>query len=145
VHDEITVTRSEQPSIQPPPSLLTNSHPIWKDQLSLFLQQHKEDSERKRKRMSVTTNATTINKRTKASLSHANTDALCCEGGVWSRALYRYNVWTGLYMLEPHERIFFHIFGWMFLCSLVLYLGVFWNGFMDGLMDDDKTRGTTNK
>jgi hypothetical protein len=44
-------------------------------------------------------------------LSNTNTDALCCEEGFFSRALYRYNLWTGLYMLEQHERIFFHIFG----------------------------------
>jgi hypothetical protein len=65
-------------------------------------------------------------------LSNTNTDALCCEDGFFSRALYRYNLWTGLYMLEQHERIFFHIFGWMFLFSLFLYIGVFAHGFIDG-------------
>lgn len=66
-------------------------------------------------------------------LSNTNTDVLCCEEGFFNRALYRYNLWTGLYMLEQHERIFFHIFGWLFLCSLFLYVGVFLNGFIDGL------------
>jgi hypothetical protein len=65
-------------------------------------------------------------------LSNTNTDALCCERGFFNRALYRYNLWTGLYMLEQHERIFFHIFGWLFLTSLFLYVGVFVNGFIDG-------------
>ena len=67
-------------------------------------------------------------------LSNTNTDALCCDEGFFSRALYRYNLWTGLYMLEQHERIFFHIFGWLFLTSLFLYVGVFVNGIIHGFM-----------
>lgn len=74
----------------------------------------------------------------KKPLSNTNTDELCCDDdGFWSRAMYRYNVWTGLYMLEQHERIFFHIFGWMFLCSFSLYATVFLHGFIDALRGVD--------
>mmetsp|Transcript_103 Transcript_103/g.139 ORF Transcript_103/g.139 Transcript_103/m.139 type:complete len:82 (+) Transcript_103:161-406(+) len=66
-------------------------------------------------------------------LSNTNTDQLCCEGGFFSRALYRFNLWTGLYMLERHERVIFHIFGWLFLCSFCLYMGVLLHGLYDGL------------
>lgn len=50
-----------------------------------------------------------------------------------SKFMYRYNIWTGLYMLEWDERLGFHIFGWLFLSSLVIYLTVFGKGFVDGI------------
>jgi hypothetical protein len=67
--------------------------------------------------------------------TNTNTDVLCCDddAGFLTRAMYRYNLWTGLYMLEQDERIFFHLFGWVFLFSLFLYLGVFFHGFIDGV------------
>mmetsp|Transcript_3463 Transcript_3463/g.5782 ORF Transcript_3463/g.5782 Transcript_3463/m.5782 type:complete len:102 (-) Transcript_3463:188-493(-) len=66
--------------------------------------------------------------------TNTNTDVLCCDDGFLAKAMYRYNLWTGLYMLEQDERLFFHIFGWMFVFSLSLYMGVFLHGFVDGLL-----------
>ena len=38
-------------------------------------------------------------------------------------------------MLNPSERFFFHVFGWMFLGSLFLYSGVFTKGLFDGFRE----------
>mmetsp|Transcript_25151 Transcript_25151/g.58482 ORF Transcript_25151/g.58482 Transcript_25151/m.58482 type:complete len:94 (-) Transcript_25151:492-773(-) len=72
-------------------------------------------------------------------LTNTNTDTICLDAskGWFGKAMYRYNLWTGLYMLNQRERIFFHVFGWMFLVSLFLYMSVFVRGFMDGFFSSD--------
>jgi Small subunit of serine palmitoyltransferase-like len=71
---------------------------------------------------------------TRTKISNTNTDSQCFQGGFIQKALYRYNLWTGLYMLEPDERLWFHIFGWLFLSSFVTYMGVFAKGFIHGIL-----------
>mmetsp|Transcript_3968 Transcript_3968/g.4875 ORF Transcript_3968/g.4875 Transcript_3968/m.4875 type:complete len:85 (-) Transcript_3968:394-648(-) len=73
-------------------------------------------------------------------LSKTNTDTLCLDTRpeassipLWIRkAVYRYNLWTGMYMLEPHERHALNVlFGTLALMGC-LYTYVFWKGFFDG-------------
>ena len=67
-------------------------------------------------------------------LTNTNTDTLCCGANefFWKKWLYRFNLWTGLYMLNPYERTVFHIVGWFSLTVSLLYIYVFWKGFVDG-------------
>jgi hypothetical protein len=58
--------------------------------------------------------------------------------------LYRMNLWTGLYMLNPYERATFHVVGWVVFVSCSLYFYVFWQGFKDGLLNQDHSYSTTN-
>jgi hypothetical protein len=76
---------------------------------------------------------------TSTKISNTNTDSQCYNGGIVGKALYRYNLWTGLYMLEWDERLGFHVFGWLFLSSLVAYLSVFGKGFWDGILAGDES------
>jgi hypothetical protein len=68
-------------------------------------------------------------------LTNTNTDLQCCESaaGLLQKSLYRFNLWTGLYMLNPYERTTFHVLGWISMVAFVLYMAVFLNGFMDGV------------
>mmetsp|Transcript_28755 Transcript_28755/g.41784 ORF Transcript_28755/g.41784 Transcript_28755/m.41784 type:complete len:97 (-) Transcript_28755:427-717(-) len=90
-------------------------------------------------------------------LSKTNTDAMCCptpstapttrstssKGGrhVIDKCIYRYNLWTGLYMLEPHERYVFNASMAVFVCCVCLYWGVFvrafWVGWRDAVEEHD--------
>ena len=45
---------------------------------------------------------------------------------------YRYYLWTGLYMLETHERIAFHIVVGPIVLAFCLYVGVFARGVAEG-------------
>jgi len=45
---------------------------------------------------------------------------------------YHYYLWTGLYMLETHERIAFHIVVFPILIAFCIYCGVFVGGVLDG-------------
>jgi hypothetical protein len=71
-------------------------------------------------------------------LSNTNTDALCCDttsnGVVRSirTFVYRFNLWTGLYMLEKHEQWAFLLAGWFCTSAFLLYIGVFSLGFLEG-------------
>lgn len=73
-------------------------------------------------------------------LSKTNTDSLCHDTSqsvnpVWRALklyLYRFNLLTGLYMLEPHERVLFHLVVGIFTTTICLYLGVFGRGFVAG-------------
>lgn len=73
-------------------------------------------------------------------LSNTNTDALCCDTTsnvvvkTFNTFMYRFNLWTGLYMLEKHERFCFHTAGWCCTCAFLLYIGVFCRGFMEGFL-----------
>ena len=70
-------------------------------------------------------------KRTKP-LTNTNTDMLCANGSILSLYMYRFNLWTGLYMLNPYERVVFHVVGWSSLTVSLLYVYVFWKGFAEG-------------
>ena len=71
-------------------------------------------------------------------LTKTNTDALCppTDGNpvlVRLRTLrYRYCLWTGLYMLETHEKIAFHFVAGPIVVALCLYVGVFGRGVAEG-------------
>ena len=65
-------------------------------------------------------------------LTNTNTDMLCSDGSLPSKWMYRFNLWTGLYMLNPYERIVFHLVGWFSLTVSLLYVYVFWKGFAEG-------------
>ena len=96
----------------------------------------------------ATKTATTIQQRParRTRLTNTNTDLLCCDadpksGGVvdfLKRSIYRINLWTGLYMLNPRERATFHIFGLFVVVSFILYVIVFWKGFIDGYTQKDE-------
>lgn len=47
--------------------------------------------------------------------------------------MYRFNLWTGLYMLNPYERLIFHLVGWFSLTVSLAYFFVFGSGFLEGL------------
>ena len=69
-------------------------------------------------------------------LSKTNTDTICLDTSSrfkWLRkALYRYNLWTGMYMLEPHERWALNVLFGTLAVMGCLYAFVFWRGFIDG-------------
>lgn len=86
-------------------------------------------------------------------LTKTNTDNLCCPTPstaasstnnaarsspnnslllYLTKLKYRYYLWTGLYMLEPHERLALHIVVGPIGVALVLYVGVFINGIGEG-------------
>jgi len=70
--------------------------------------------------------------------TNTNTDKVCLDTskpGIF-RHFYRYNLWTGLYMLNPNEQLGFNIFGWLFAICITLYMYVFLRGFRDGLAAD---------
>mmetsp|Transcript_14769 Transcript_14769/g.41151 ORF Transcript_14769/g.41151 Transcript_14769/m.41151 type:complete len:103 (+) Transcript_14769:298-606(+) len=64
--------------------------------------------------------------------TNTNTDALCHNGSNLSKWMYRFNLWTGLYMLNPYERFVFHLVGWFSFTVSLLYIYVFWKGFVEG-------------
>jgi hypothetical protein len=70
-------------------------------------------------------------------LTNTNTDDLCVSDHGRFRLLrtwmYRFNLWTGLYMLNPYERMVYHIVGWFILIVSLAYFSVFGSGFRDGL------------
>ena len=78
-------------------------------------------------------------------LSKTNTDALCLDTRpeassipLWIRkAFYRYNLWTGMYMLEPHERNALNVFFVTLAFMGSVYTYVFWKGFFDGFAAAD--------
>ena len=56
--------------------------------------------------------------------------------------LYRYNLWTGLYMLEPKERIAINaLFGFLFFICF-WYTNMFLRGFLDGWQEGVQTSST---
>ena len=86
-------------------------------------------------------------------LTKTNTDHLCCPTAAaattttadskknnplrlhyysFAKLKYRYYLWTGLYMLEPHERVALHFVVGPIGLALVLYVGVFINGIREG-------------
>jgi hypothetical protein len=75
-------------------------------------------------------------------LSKTNTDSLCVDiesDGLlqrntrWIRkAYYKYNLWTGLYMLEPHERWGLNLLFTILTTMGCLYTFMFWKGLLDG-------------
>lgn len=85
--------------------------------------------------MSTTTTATKTPPRTttRRALTNTNTDGLCKNDGLWSKWVYRFNLWTGLYMLNPYERLIFHLVGWFSFTVSLAYFFVFGSGFMDGI------------
>ena len=78
-------------------------------------------------------------------LSKTNTDALCLDTRpgasiipLWIRkAIYRYNLWTGMYMLEPCERQALNAFFGTLAFMGSLYTYVFLKGFLDGFAAAD--------
>lgn len=78
-------------------------------------------------------------------LSKTNTDTMCVDTRpdaskipLWIRkATYRYNLWTGMYMLEPHERFALNVFVGTLAFFGSLYTYVFWKGFLDGFATAD--------
>jgi len=78
----------------------------------------------------------------KMALTKTNTDALCppTKGNstiiLWlQKAKYRYYLWTGLYMLETHERTVFHIVVGPIVVAFCLYAAIFVRGFVCGWND----------
>ncbi len=81
----------------------------------------------------------------KMALSKNNTDALCLDtsdksstiGGKIAaflrKCMYRYNLWTGLYMLERHEQYLFNAILWTFLCVILIYCWIFLAGIIQGI------------
>ncbi len=81
----------------------------------------------------------------KMALSKNNTDALCLDtsdknttiGGKIAaflrKCMYRYNLWTGLYMLERHEQYLFNAIVWTFLCAVLIYCWIFLAGIVQGI------------
>jgi len=71
-------------------------------------------------------------------LTKTNTDTLCLDmeaRGISTgiqKALYRYNLWTGMYMLEPHERCALNMLFSMLATMGCFYAFVFWKGFFYG-------------
>lgn len=72
-------------------------------------------------------------------LSKTNTDAMCCDPSTGPPPLrgirkffYRFNLWTGLYMLEFHERFAILAVVGAFSAAAFLYLWVFARGFWEG-------------
>ncbi|GMH63971.1 hypothetical protein TL16_g03855 [Triparma laevis f. inornata] len=50
----------------------------------------------------------------------------------FSRNLYRYELWTGLYMLSPAEKILINTFTIVGSALWFYYLGAFFKGFVEG-------------
>ena len=75
-------------------------------------------------------------RRRKGPLTNTNTDMLCSDGSFLGLWMYRFNLWTGLYMLNPYERIVFHLVGWFSLTVSLLYVYVFWKGFFEGFREE---------
>mmetsp|Transcript_5049 Transcript_5049/g.7110 ORF Transcript_5049/g.7110 Transcript_5049/m.7110 type:complete len:84 (-) Transcript_5049:261-512(-) len=74
-------------------------------------------------------------------LSKTNTDSLCCDTTSniflvrWIELMvYRFNLWTGLYMLERHERFMINLIVFICIGASCMYLGVLSQGFYDGFM-----------
>ena len=76
-------------------------------------------------------------------LTKTNTDALCPPTSAshpsanplvlyFQKLKYRYYLWTGLYMLEPHERMAFHVVVGPIVVAFCLYVGVFCRGVAEG-------------
>ena len=83
-------------------------------------------------------------------LTKTNTDNLCCPTATAAESRnnnhhslhfiyyfakklkYRYYLWTGLYMLEPHERVALHFVVGPMIVALILYVGIFVNGIREG-------------
>mmetsp|Transcript_32738 Transcript_32738/g.57138 ORF Transcript_32738/g.57138 Transcript_32738/m.57138 type:complete len:80 (+) Transcript_32738:45-284(+) len=71
-------------------------------------------------------------------LTKTNTDTLCppTVGNpiliYLQKIKYRYYLWTGLYMLERHERVAFHFVVGPVLVAFCLYVGVFGRGVVEG-------------
>ncbi len=84
-------------------------------------------------------------------LTKTNTDNLCCPTNATAaesrnnnnrhplpfyyftkKLKYRYYLWTGLYMLEPHERVALHFVVGPIILALILYVGIFINGIREG-------------
>ena len=68
-------------------------------------------------------------------LTNTNTDNLCCDknDNIFKKYVYRFNLWTGLYMLNPYERMIFHIICWFSVVTSLAYFAVFASGFFEGL------------
>eukprot|EP00531_Pseudo-nitzschia_arenysensis_P003216 CAMPEP_0116120162 /NCGR_PEP_ID=MMETSP0329-20121206/3032_1 /TAXON_ID=697910 /ORGANISM="Pseudo-nitzschia arenysensis, Strain B593" /LENGTH=110 /DNA_ID=CAMNT_0003613921 /DNA_START=110 /DNA_END=442 /DNA_ORIENTATION=- len=71
----------------------------------------------------------------KGPLTNTNTDMLCTDGSLLGLCMYRFNLWTGLYMMNPYERIVFHLVGWFSLTVSLVYVYVFWKGFAEGFRE----------
>lgn len=68
-------------------------------------------------------------------LTNTNTDMLCSDGSILGLWMYRFNLWTGLYMLNRKERVVIHLVGWFSLTVSFLYVYVFWKGFVEGFRE----------
>merc|ERR1712032_213150 len=83
---------------------------------------------------------TTMNgavKRGSRRLTNTNTDLLCCDetSPILNKTLYRFNLWTGLYMLNDREKIVYHLLIWFIIILFLVYVYVFLSGFKQGLLD----------
>ena len=65
---------------------------------------------------------------------------LCSNDSVLGKWIYRFNLWTGLYMLNPYERIVAHLVGWFSFTVSLLYVYVFWKGFFEGFRQNVSLR-----
>ena len=73
-------------------------------------------------------------------LSKTNTDALCLDTtqkgflAFIRKFIYRYNLLTGLYMLERHERYAFSAIVGTLVVAVLIYCGAFVSGVIKGLL-----------
>ena len=63
-----------------------------------------------------------------------NSDTTCSSTTFPSSYIYRYNLWTGLYMLSPLERVVANVIGFAGWFVLVWYVGSFLSGFAGAIM-----------
>lgn len=68
--------------------------------------------------------------------SRANTDDLCFDkekkGGKLRKGVYWYNLWTGLYMLDPREKLVINVVITILVAMSCLYTVAFWKGVVEG-------------
>ena len=96
-------------------------------------------------RFKVTSSSSSSSRSRPVRLTNTNTDNLCTEStaSIFQKYLYRFNLWTGLYMLNPYEQLVFHILCWFSLCVSLAYFAVFASGFYEGLKRG--ARGSTEE
>ncbi|GMH85828.1 hypothetical protein TrVE_jg1736 [Triparma verrucosa] len=61
-----------------------------------------------------------------------NQDHLSPLDNIISRNIYRYELWTGLYMLSPAEKFLINAFTIIGSCLWVYYMSSFFKGFLVG-------------
>jgi uncharacterized membrane protein len=82
--------------------------------------------------MTTTSTASMRMRSQKRPLTNTNTDEMCKNDTLLNKWIYRFYLWTGLYMLNPYERFIFLVVGFFSLTVSMLYLYVFAQGVVEG-------------